>query len=77
MTAEDQKSIKNIKALVAKKDYDQARKETETLERRHTADNCNLVITDIVDGLANKDDAMIKSSIDDFIKWYDLDSKNI
>ncbi|QBP18169.1 hypothetical protein [Acetilactobacillus jinshanensis] len=71
MTAKDTQSIKVIKADVAKKDFASARKTTEELEARHTNDDLNMNITDIINALANKDAQGANIAIEAFEKWYD------
>ena len=49
MNSADQRSIQVIQSDVAKSAFKDARKVAEQLEARHTNDNCNMEITNIID----------------------------
>lgn len=76
MNQADTKSIQTIQADVNKSNFADARKAAEKLETRHTMDNCNMEITDIIDALANQDAHGAKKAIRQFDKWWTLDARN-
>lgn len=77
MNQADTKSIQTIQADVDKSNFADARQAAEKLEARHTLDNCNMEITDLIDALANQDADGTKKAIRQFNKWWTLDAKNM
>ena len=77
MDQTDTKSIQAIQADIGRSNFIDARKTAEKLEARHTMDNCNMEITDIIDALANQDADKAKKAIRQFNKWWALDAKNM